>query len=58
MEVMLWPYSRQVLEKFNLSTVTNRQQETGEAKVRQGDNCDCAAQLGVHNDRGEFQPYF
>ncbi len=54
-------------EKFNLSTVTDRQRETGEAKVRQGDDCDCvplgcphgqpsklglcAAQLGVHNDR-------
>ncbi len=31
---MLW-------KKFNLSTVTDRQRETGEAKVRQGDNCDC-----------------
>ncbi len=28
-------------EKFNLSTVTDRQWETGEAKVRQGDNSDC-----------------
>ncbi len=27
--------------KFKLSTATDRQQETGQAKVRQGDNCDC-----------------
>ncbi len=42
--VMLWacgPTLDRFWEKFNVSTVTDRQQETGEAKVRQGDNCDC-----------------
>ncbi len=37
-------------EKFNLSTVTDRLWETGEAKVRQGDNCDCVP-LGCPHGR-------
>ncbi len=32
-EVILWPYSWQVLEKFNLSTVTDRQRETGQCPL-------------------------
>ncbi len=44
--MMLWLYSRQVLGKVEFinsdrNRVTDRQRETGEAKFRQGDNCDC-----------------
>ncbi len=38
------------LLKFNLSTVINRQRETGEAKVWQGDNCYCVP-FGCPNGR-------
>ncbi len=67
---MLWPY--RFWEKFNLSTVTDRQLETGiivivsplvalmDNQVKEAANLGlCAAQFGVHNDHGgEFQPYF
>ncbi len=46
------PTPDRFLEKFNLSTVTDRQQETGEAKVRQGDNCDCVTLGFPHGQSG------